>query len=554
MALAPTADTAPRLISFRKLPLVLWLVALLAGGLHSLAFLRAELSTPPGWRFTGSLSTNPDEMQYRIWERRSQTVGPIVDNTFTTEPNRPYLPVFFYWTVGKVAGALNVTPAKVYAHAGAVLAFILTILVFALARHFLPDAHQHWWVFSIAMLGGGLGAHLRALQELMSRNVGTAAVVQRVASGAGTDSGWQVLEAYRGHYIIKALIDTHLLLVWVVTLAAVIAYYNALARLTRTRALIAAACVSLVIFLHVYEGVTLLAVGAAVTLCFWVKGIDRRPAITLLATVSAAAFASYAVLALVFRRSGLPFPSWHALNILFSLVLIAFPITWALAVWRGPALWASGGRDAAFLFGWVLGCLTITLSGPFFPYPDRGIMTLQVACVLLAGMLYFSWKPRMTRLAIAVALGVFAVAPVRIISAWWRFGAFSAERPFAFVDASHQRVIDTLRARAKENDVLLVDPGDVLWLGIEHPGRLYVGHFFLTVAYAEKLEAFERLLDAPIEQRSFLQQSGARFVFVNRDRQPEKFAELTELTPIGKEPAGWLFEVRPSAMSHNGAR
>ena len=73
-----------------------------------LPFWHAQVSTPPGHEFTGNLTISPDYMQYRVWERLSVREGPIVSNTFTIEPNRRHLPVFYYWAIGHTARALGV--------------------------------------------------------------------------------------------------------------------------------------------------------------------------------------------------------------------------------------------------------------------------------------------------------------------------------------------------------------------------------------------------------------------------------------------------------------
>lgn len=532
------SDAPARTISFRRIPWLVWVVAVLAGGLHTLAFARAELSTPPGWTFTGMLSANPDEAQYGVWERRSQEVGPIVDNTLTTEPNRRYLPVFFFWGVGKVASWVHVAPAKVYAYGGAVLAFLLTLLVYVLARHFLRTRHQVWWVFLAIVLGGGLGAHVQWARALVG--------LEPMQGYGGSDS-WVFFEAYRAHFVLKGMLDTFVSFIWVLMLLAVVAYYNALNRLTVGRVLLAAAAFAAVTVAHVYEGVTLLAIAAGVLGVYALQRRDVvRPGI-LLVVLGTAVGACYAALGLLFLRSGLPFPTWRALNILPSLLFLAYPLAWLVLAWGAGRYWRTGGSDGAFLFGWVIGCTAVTLSGPFFRYPDRGVVTLQAGLFLLAGAIYFSKRPRLSRAAAIITVAVLGVFPLRLAWTWWQQGDFSAARPFTWLDQGRQRVIETLRARAGSRDVLVADDQDALWLEPSYPGRVWAGHFFLTVRYREKFQALQRFLGDPVAERDFLRRSGARFLFVRAARQPERFAALGELEPIERESSGWLFLVRPEA-------
>ena len=132
--------------------------------LHMLPFWHAQWSTQPGYEFTGNLTISPDYMQYRVWERLAVREGPIVSNTFTVEPNRPHLPVLFYWAVGHTAGVLGVAPEFVYAYSGAVFAVVLALLIWVFVRRYLADEVMRWWVFVAIMFGGGLGGYFKLLE------------------------------------------------------------------------------------------------------------------------------------------------------------------------------------------------------------------------------------------------------------------------------------------------------------------------------------------------------------------------------------------------------
>ena len=115
-----------------RLPFWVFVVALLAAILHIAPYWRAQSQVQPGWSFTGNLHVSPDFMQYRVWARQTQNTGILVDNKFTSEPNKPYLPVVCYYIVGQIAHWTKMSPEVVFAYAGSLFAFCLTILLFAI--------------------------------------------------------------------------------------------------------------------------------------------------------------------------------------------------------------------------------------------------------------------------------------------------------------------------------------------------------------------------------------------------------------------------------------
>src|SRR4030042_2854024 len=98
-----------------RIPLSVWVIAVLAALLHLAPLWRAQLQTPPGWTFSGNVNGSPDYMQYRVWMRQTQETGILVANKFTNEPNKPHLLVVLYYAFGKASDWLNITPELVYA-------------------------------------------------------------------------------------------------------------------------------------------------------------------------------------------------------------------------------------------------------------------------------------------------------------------------------------------------------------------------------------------------------------------------------------------------------
>lgn len=528
---------------FARPPAAALAIALLAALLHMLPIWRAQATTPTGWTFTGNVSDSPDYMQYRVWERQAPDEGAIVTNKLTTEPHSAYLPVFFYWAVGTLARATGAQPEFVFAYAGALLALLLALLVFLTLRWFAPSPAATWWTFLAVMFGGGLGAHLKLVaRELAGSGPPGQGLLARALEAA------PVFESYRSHYVVKTLFDTHFLLIWLLTLGAVLAHYFALRRTTPARLLALALLCAATTLIHVYEGPLLLGIAAAVTALCLYRRVAVRSALATFGAGAAGVAASLTLLLLLQRSSGLPIPAWSPPNVLLSSVLLAYPIAW-LVIAPGIVRYLSDAAlDELFLCGWALGCTAMTLSSPYYPYADRGPMTLQVPLYAIAGAIWFARRGRVPLGAALVALAALGATPLLVIQHQWRAARFDPGLPSMFMDAEHRAAVALLAGRASARDVLLCDYRDYRWLAPEYPGLCYHGHFFLTVDFERKSAEVERFFAAPPgEQEAFLRRERIRFLYVNASREPQRFERLAGAARLWQSSDGALFEFAPDA-------
>ncbi len=523
----------------RGIPRAVWLVAAAAALLHMAPFWHAQLSTPPGYEFTGNLAVSPDYMQYRVWERQSLREGPFVSNTFTEQPNARHLPVFYYWAIGHSAKLLGVAPEFVYAYSGAAFAVVLVLLIWWFVRRFQGENKVGWWVFLAIVFGGGLGVYIKVLAQVPWLN--SLAPVQRLLLEPAAE--WPLFEDYRSHYVYKTLYDSHFLLLWIVALLAIRALFLALERPTSRRLAATTAWFVAMTLLHVYEGITLLAIVAAVILLSWKYKEERSAAIKALVWSTVGVAAVYLVLGYLYSRSGLPVPAWRAVTILVSIVAIAFPIAWWLIAIGLRDYWLAAGREERFLIAWGAACLVLTLSGPFYPYPDRGTLTIPVPVLLIAGAIFVARFGTPNRLALAIALLVFAPGPAFQVARTWYFSGPRPEAPFIHLSSDHRVVLDSLEVGATVEDVLLAEPNELLWLAPEFPGRFYVGHFFLTPDFDTKSAELDRALDSPLLLRDLLARSGARWLFAGANRNVSLISELDGIEPRVSNAAGTLFRV-----------
>jgi hypothetical protein len=359
-----------------------------------------------------------------------------------------------------------------------------------------------------------------------------------------------VFEDYRGHYIISTFTDTHFMLIWLVTLTAILSLYFVLQKFSVRRLILACCLYAAVSFLHIYEAVTLITITSAVTLLCWRKGYSVRPALATMASSTLAAALCFIWLLSFQRSSGLPAPYWRTDGIFFSILLISYPLAWILIIWGISEYWGKAGLKECFLLGWILGCTLLTLSGPFNPYPDRGLMTLQIPLYIVAGAIYFSRHRRVGLTAALIVVLILGATPAWRLAKTWNTTRFDPEAPYMYMNVHHRKILNSLQQQATEGDILMVDKSypfwktDDLWLAPEYPGKLYCGHFFLTVKYERKRAQVIRFFEmsSPEEQARFLGRENIRFLYVDAKKDLQHFKKIPGLILVRTTPVGYLFE------------
>jgi len=524
----------------RRIPFSVWVIAVLAALLHMAPYWRAQKQAGPGWSFTGNISVSPDFIQYRSWFRQAQEAGVIVENKLTSEPNRPHIPVLPYYATGKISSWTNWAPEFVFAYAGSLFAFGLTIVLFWTVREFLTSTHAVWWVFLSLMIGGGLGAHCKILANLQAARDN--ALVNKLI--IVPVESWPIFEDYRSHYVFITLFDSHFTLAWLLGVMALLALYLALQRFSPLRLGTAVFLFGFSTLMHVYEGVLWIVVTASIGYVLQVKKLLDRKATLTLAACGLAAAACLGWVAYLHAQSGIPMPIWRSINILISILLMAYPLAWGILAWGLAGYWRKAGLKECFLLGWALGCVLVTLSGPFYQFPDRGTMTLPVPIFIMAGAIYFSYYKRVSARAALIAVLVMGATPVWALAKLWvHTGRLNPEATYMFNHTAHREMVDLLKTRAGSNDILMAQPPNVLWLAPEYPGRHYAGHFALTVNYDGKLSRMDRFFEStPEEQASFLRQQRIRFLYVDAKKDASRLGAVPGLNLLKSASIGALYE------------
>ena len=544
---APRADTASAdkpLWAPLSAPLVA--VCVVAALVHLAPFIGAYLLTPPGWTFTGNVSVSPDYMQYRIWMRTSQETGLLVRNTFTGEPNPPHLAVLVYWTFGQIARLTGLRPETVYELAGCVFAFVLTWLIWSAVAHFGRSRLEKLWTFAAIMLGGGLASHAKLLRGGEGLSVTPATLVTPARALEAVHS----LESYRGTFVLSTLLDTHYLIASTGTLLAVLMAYQTLRRPTAIHWAATLTLFGVVTLIHIYDGGALIAIVAASLLVFWRKGLPVRRAFVLFVAGSAAIGAVALWQIWLWRSTGLPLPTWSEIPLLFSAVVAGYPLALALIAWGGTEFARRAGLGGAYLMSWALGLMALMLSGPFYPYTTRAAITLAIPLNLIAARVYFRNRTRMPVAHAVVAAVVLFAFPVYLANNRIRALRFEPTKAYVWVNNQHLQVIDYLKKHASRDDLLLVDhtqeawKTDDRWLAPEYPGRLYCGHFFLTVDYdakREKVIEFYHHFDGQ-ERAGFLRGAHVRWVFAGPEHDLARLRATPGIVVRLSFPEGSLLE------------
>jgi hypothetical protein len=527
-------------------------VCLLAAALHVAPVAAAKLNTPRGWTFTGNTSVSPDYMAYRIWMRESQESGPLVANTFTSEHNTPHLPVLTYWAFGKVAGATGVRPEVVYELAGCAFAFALTWLVWSAVAHFGRSRREKLWAFAAIMLAGGLASHLRLMDDhrIWFRRIPG---VSMAISSALDDTAF--LEDYRGGFVVSTLPDTHFLIVWTAVLLSTLMAYQTLRRPTMVRWSVTLFLFGLTTLLHIYEGAVLIAILTGTCLVLRVKGLCWRRALVLLIACSAVVSAVVLWQIWLWRGAGLPLPVWGEKTFPSIVVLAGYPLALALILWGGLDFARRADLADSFLIGWALGLLVMMLSGPLFPYPARGVVSASIPLSIIAARIYFRDRARLPVSHALVAVVVLFAAPIHVADIRARSLRFSPTKTHIWVNDHQMRLINYLKHHASSEDVLLVDATrppwrtDDRWLAPEYPGRLYAGHFFLTVDYRAKRD---RVIDFysnvnPERRAAFLREARIRWIFAGPENDLAGLRSIPGVVVRGSFGEGSLLEFMDGA-------
>jgi hypothetical protein len=542
-------ETAPQQTRFfDRFPWYILLAAVLMALLRAAPVARSSLATPEGWQFTGNLSNSPDYMQYRVWMRQSQLEGPIVSNKFTAEPNQAHIPVFFYAATGWLGERLGVQSEFMYAGLGVLLSFSMVLLLYRLVRHFVPDRTQAAWIFLAAWALGGLETHLEILSNIeFVRRIPL--LMTTLIEGLWTRSSFADM---RGQYLFTALYETHFAMVWLAFSAALLALYRALQRFSPGRLALAALLAGLATLLHLYEGITLLAILAVLAVLLRVKKLLGKPELIVLGAVAGMVLLVLGWFMALQSASGLPLPDWRGENVLVSSLLLAYTLAWIGLAFGLRSYWLEGRLEQVFLLAWMGGCLAIALSGPFYPYPDRGLTTLQIPLYLVAGIIFFRRFPKLNWVTIALVAAIGLPMPFQRIKNIIDRPAFRDNQPAAFLNLDQRALIETLNQAAGPQDLLLVDLArepwatDLLWLGPSYPGRFYCGHFFLCSEYKLKRSEIVQFYKAdPLEQEAFLQANAIRYIYAEPAETGWRLDEVPGIEILIENRAGAIYVYSP---------
>ncbi len=197
----------------------------------------------------------------------------------------------------------------------------------------------------------------------------------------------------------------------------------------------------------------------------------------------------------------------------------------------------------AFLTGWAVGGLLLFLSGPFYPFPERGHITVQIPLFLITAGIVMTLHPRIRAVHIAVVLLLIGSTPVWQVHSHWQRTMFRSDQPHKYLSVEHVAVVRELVAAATKDDVLVAsDWRQLSWLAPEFPGRFYVAHGILTVDAGRKWQDVRRFMaGTPDEQGRFLTRNNIRFVFASARHDRDSLDRVPGLEPLRETSFGTLY-------------
>jgi hypothetical protein len=241
-------------------------------------------------------------------------------------------------------------------------------------------------------------------------------------------------------------------------------------------------------------------------------------------------------------------PDWRGNPVLPAMFLLGYPAQLLVVIPGLRRYWQEATLADLFLLGWTAGCVLLTFAGPFYPWPARGLMTLQIPLAILAAAIYFRQRIRMPVWHIVVALLLLGLTPFQVVRNMGHRLRFRSNVPYMWLSPGQQQILTALEQDGRASDVLAANPKEVVWLAPEYPGRHYAGHFFLAVDFARKRQELEQLSDDSIEARErFLRSRGITLLYVAPDQRPETYSGMPGLTPLVRNDAGALFRFSPEA-------
>src|SRR5262249_10327336 len=152
--------------------------------------------------------------------------------------------------------------------------------------------------------------------------------------------------------------------------------------------------------------------GAGAAFVLWLRKLLTRETLVLLGACAGAVIVAIGWQYVLYGHAGIPTPEFREGGILFSTMLLAFPLQWGLMAWGFGRYGRGRGLKDCFLLGWVLGWGAIAFSEPFYAYADRGMLTLQAPVTIIAGSIYFAWRPTVSLRHALIALAILVPGPL----------------------------------------------------------------------------------------------------------------------------------------------
>ncbi len=499
-------------------PLIVLFLALLAPLLNVVPTIEGGLRAhPPDQVYLGLRWMTGDHVQYGSFSRQGEAGRLLMENMFTTEPQRPSYVLLYFNVVGIVMRLTGLGFPLTWEILRVVFGFALLLAAWYFTGLFYPDRSRRLLAWILVAFSGGLYYLASLLPEEMLRR-----------------PGYPYLTDPAHHHWNWSTFSSMLVGLWIppvvlLLLAAILLLTERrIAAAARAAGLFAAG--PLIWFFHPHSGNAaylafgLFALAPALGALWrlepvpWGKTVEafQRSAPFLLSFAVIAAYLSWASGDAVFAATGRAAAKWNPTYTVFW-----YPLVYGLLLLFGALgiRWAGTlpQRPRHLLLSWLASAFILSVNPLFSGVKYQFLVHLPLAVLAAHGISELrkrsAWAARASRGAVGVVVagGLLLHGPVSILR---DMTAPLADEPYAFVarsEAAASRFLDTQPPGAVLCGYRAC--GTIAYLGGK---KVFTGHWLLTLDQREKqleLAGFFRE-GMPVEaRREFLARHGIRYVY-----------------------------------------
>lgn len=488
-----------------------WVFAASVGlmGLTLLPYLLHASHPQPGRSYTGLERYVNDQISYLMWTNQVRNGHLTVSDLFVQDLPERFAPNPLWAALGLMARVLPFSTVALYHAARFVLGVAYLVALFAFLRMLSPEPRIHWTAWLLAATGGGFAW----LWWLKTGETGLAGLR---ASADYMPETWSFSSLqYFPHFAAS-------LLLMVACLAHLVAGFRGRPALAALSGL----WLGLLVLIHTYTAVTILAVTATLVALWRLLARTWRPVVgpcALMLAVSVPFFAgqawevkSHQTLRLWSESNQMPSPHPGSYVMGFGAVGLAA----ALGMLRQLKTWSRQAplrTEDMLVLSWVVATVALLYCGASFE--RRCVEGLHIPLALLAARFLAHTMGHTPARAMRLAAGAFVVLCLPT-SVWYVARDLSDQQGYipTGILAAEAAAFDLYGEGAR----VFCSGYFGQWLPMQGRVRVYIGHAQLTFHRAERQATVKRFFAASTpdtERLRILQRSGCQLVLAGGEER-----------------------------------